>query len=241
MERKKGWIFPAVVAALAVYACLLSALRAVPAAQASAACADVPVCVVIDAGHGGEDGGAVSADGVRESELNLAIALRVRDLLNLFGVRTRMIRTTDTAVYSSGCTSIAEKKTSDLKNRTQAVNETPNALLVSIHQNFFPEDKYHGAQVFYAATDGSEALAAQLQSALRAGVDPENHRQPKPVQGVYLMEHIGCTGVLVECGFLSNAPEAALLQQPDHQKRLAAAICGVLRQYLTEEEQNDEV
>lgn len=241
MACKRHWGFPIVMTVIVVYACLMSVLRMNAVAQPAAVQLTSDVCVVIDAGHGGEDGGAVSAGGVRESDINLSVALRVRDLLALCGVCPRMIRTEDTAVYSDGCAGIAEKKTSDLKNRAQMVNETPGALLLSIHQNYFPEGQYHGAQVFFAETAGSAHLADALQSALRAALDPQNHRQSKRAQGVYLMEHIRCTAVLVECGFLSNAAEADRLQQPDYQKKLTAAICGALTQYLSEEGADDEV
>ena len=128
--------------------------------------------VVLDAGHGGEDGGATGVSGTSEAALNLDISLRLRDLLRLCGVRVSMIRETDTAVYSDGCRTISEKKVSDIKNRTETVNQTENALLLSVHQNFFTEGKYHGAQVFYAKTPGSQTLAEQLQANLRAGQPP---------------------------------------------------------------------
>ena len=187
-------------------------------------------CIVIDAGHGGEDGGAVSCTGVNESQINLEIALRLDDFLHLMGHRTLMLRTEDISLHSDGCTTISEKKVSDLKNRVRRVEEIPNALLVSIHQNQFSQSKYHGAQVFFAPTDGSEALAEQLQEALRVAVDPQNRRKCKKADSVYLMNKITCPGVLVECGFLSNPTEEAKLRDPTYQKKLAAAIgCAVSR------------
>lgn len=195
--------------------------------------------VVLDAGHGGEDGGATGVSGTSEAALNLDISLRLRDLLRLCGVRVSMIRETDTAVYSDGCRTISEKKVSDIKNRTETVNQTENALLLSVHQNFFTEGKYHGAQVFYAKTPGSQTLAEQLQTNLALGLEPGNRRQCKKSDGVYLMEHIGCTGVLVECGFLSNYEEEQRLLQPDYQKKLAAVIAGTLSVWLSEEHPNE--
>ena len=194
-----------------------------------------PQLVVIDAGHGGEDGGATGVSGTQESEVNLAISLRLRDLFRFVGVPTEMIRETDTAVYSDGCTTISEKKVSDLKNRVKMVNAVDRPLLVSIHQNFFTQSKYHGAQVFYAPTDGSEPLAAQLQTNLAQYLEPSNRRQCKRADGVYLMEHIGCPAVLIECGFLSNYQEEQLLTQPEYQKKLAAAIAGTISVWLAEE------
>ena len=195
--------------------------------------------LIIDAGHGGEDGGATGVSGTSEAALNLDIALRLRDLLRLCGVRVSMIRETDTAVYSDGCRTISEKKVSDIKNRTETVNQTENALLLSVHQNFFTEGKYHGAQVFYAKTPGGQTLAEQLQANLALGLEPGNRRQCKKSDGVYLMEHIGCTGVLVECGFLSNYEEEQRLLQPEYQKKLAAVIAGTLSVWLSEEHPNE--
>ena len=192
--------------------------------------------VVIDPGHGGEDGGATGVSGTREAELNLDISLRLRDLLSLAGCRTRMVRQTDTAVYTGPCASISEKKVSDLKNRVRLVNETPQALLVSIHQNFFSEGRYDGAQVFYAATPGSAGLAERAQQALRDALDPDNRRACKRAASVYLMEKIHCTGILVECGFLSNYAEEQRLLDAQYQKRLAAALAGAITGFLTEGE-----
>ena len=197
--------------------------------------------VVIDAGHGGEDGGAVSAAGLRESTVNLAISLRVRDLLAFCGIETRMIRETDRSVYDDGCGSVMEKKVSDLKNRVKAVNETPNAVLLSIHQNHFSEPKYHGAQVFFSASKGSTALAEIMQDCLRVTLEPENRRMCKPAASVYLMQHIDCPGILVECWFLSNPAEAERLAAEAYQKQLSAAICGGMIRWLTAEKESHEV
>ena len=117
--------------------------------------------VVIDAGHGGIDGGATSCTGSLESHINLEIATRLNDLLHLLGVNTHMIRNSDISVYTSG-TSIAEKKASDLKERVRIINQTENAFLISIHQNYFPQNQYHGAQVFYRSTEESKNFATEL-------------------------------------------------------------------------------
>ena len=226
---KKAAIF-AVCAVLALTVLLVCGYSAEMLSRSAPAFSDNnPVTVVIDAGHGGEDGGASSKSGVLESTINLEIAGITNDLLRFAGVRTQ-----DVSVYTEGG-SIQQKKVSDLKNRVKLVESTPNALLLSIHQNFFPETKYHGAQVFYAKTPGSEALAEDMQAVLRACVDSSNHRRAKPSQAVYLMDKISCTGVLVECGFLSNELEAERLTQKDYQQRLAGAICGALCAYLETE------
>lgn len=187
--------------------------------------------IVIDAGHGGEDGGAVSCSGRNESNYNLQIALRVNDLLHLLGYDTVMIRSTDTSVYTAGET-ISQKKVSDLKQRVRIVNRTNNALLLSIHQNTFPEGKYSGAQVFFARTPGSEELAKQLQDDLVSALNPGSSRKAKQGSGIYLLDKIGATGVLVECGFLSNQQEEAKLRTPDYQKKLCCVISTGLARFL---------
>lgn len=194
--------------------------------------ADLPVTVVLDAGHGGEDGGAVSKDGVRESRLNLEITLRLNDLLHLIGRETRLIRSGDFSVYDSGAATVAEKKVSDLKNRVRMVNEVPGALLVSIHQNMFEQSKYHGTQIFYAPDAESRALAEALQALTAETLDPSNHRAAKPADTVYLMNNIHCPGILIECGFLSNPEECARLCTEDYQKQLSLVIAGGLTDYL---------
>lgn len=188
-------------------------------------------CIVIDAGHGGEDGGATSCTGRLESGYNLDIALRLNDLLHLLGYDTRMIRTADTAIYTKGET-IAQKKVSDLKERVRIVEETQSSLLLSIHQNTFPDGRYSGAQVFYADTPGSRDLAEQLQTNLVTTVNPGSNRKCKKSDGVYLMEHISRPGVLIECGFLSNAEEEAKLRSATYQKRLCCVIAATVSQNL---------
>lgn len=189
-------------------------------------------CVVIDPGHGGEDGGATSCTGRMESEYNLAISRRLDDLLHLLGYQTRMTRKSDVSIYTTGDT-IARKKISDLKERVRIVKETDNALLVSIHQNQFSDSRYSGAQVFYANTPGSQELGRQLQTQLVSVLNPGSNRKSKPISGVYLMENINCTGVLIECGFLSNPREEARLRDSDYQKRLCCVIAAVISQHLS--------
>lgn len=184
--------------------------------------------VVLDPGHGGEDGGAVSPNGVRESKLNLSISLRTRDLLRFLGVSVVMTRETDVSIHNPEAGTISEKKVSDLKNRVRIVSEIPNAVLISVHQNMFAESKYSGTQAFYAETEGSRSLAERLQALVASGVEPSNHRQAKPCENVYLLSHITCPAVLVECGFLSNPREEALLQTAAYQKKLAAVIVAGL-------------
>lgn len=189
--------------------------------------------IIIDAGHGGIDGGATSCSGILESTYNLDVCLRLDDLFHLLGYETRMIRTTDISVYTKGET-IAQKKISDLKERVRIVNETENALLLSIHQNNFTEPEYSGAQVFFRPEQQSQLWASKMQEQLRNGVDSENRRQPKEIpEDIYLMSHVDCPAILVECGFLSNPEEDQLLQTPDYQSRLAVVLMGTCLEHWT--------
>lgn len=187
--------------------------------------------VVIDAGHGGIDGGATSCTGALESGINLQIALRLNDLLHLLGYDTVMIRSTDTSVYTQGET-IASQKVSDLKERVRIVNETANAILVSIHQNTFGDSRYSGAQVFYASTEGSRALAELLQSSLCQTLNPGSSRACKSGQSIYLLHNITKTGILIECGFLSNPAEEAKLRDDGYQQRLCCVIAAGLEDFF---------
>ena len=188
--------------------------------------------VVLDAGHGGSDGGAVSCTGARECEINLAITQRLDDLLHLLGCPTLQLRQGDTDLASADAASISEKKVTDLKNRVARINQQADAVLVSIHQNQFSQSQYRGAQVFYATNAESRAFAALMQQNLRAGLDPANKRECKPGSGIFLLEKIECPGILVECGFLSNPSEEALLRSKDYQKRLAAVLAGSITAFL---------
>lgn len=187
--------------------------------------------IVIDAGHGGEDGGAVSCTGVKESSINLAIAGKLNDLLHLLGWKTRMIRTTDISVYTSG-DNLAQKKVSDLKERVRIVSETENPVLVSIHQNTFSDPRYSGAQLFYNKETESRELANALQAQFCTVLNPRSKRQSKSAEGIYLMEHVPCTAVLIECGFLSNPGEEAMLRSGAYQQKIACVIASGIGNHL---------
>lgn len=185
------------------------------------------VPVILDAGHGGEDGGAVSVTGVPESRINLEIVLRLRDALALYGVSPVVLREEDISLHDPEASTLREKKRSDLKNRVRAVEAVEGGTLLSIHQNSYPGNQYRGAQVFYAPTGWSRKLAELLQTALREELQPDNDRKAKPIpESVYLMNHVSCPAVLVECGFLTNPEEEARLRDGGYQKKLAAVLAG---------------
>ncbi len=188
-------------------------------------------CVVIDAGHGGEDGGAISVSGESESNINLQIALKTNDLMRLLGLRTSMIRTDDRSVYTKGST-LSEKKISDLKERVRIINQASNPLLISIHQNYFSNERYSGLQVFYPNTQGSKELAKELQNNAKTTLNKSNNRTIKQAKGIYLMDHIDCTAALVECGFISNYQEESQLRNDAYQKKIAGLIAVTVSNYL---------
>ena len=149
-------------------------------------------------------------------------------MLTLLGCQTRMTRTNSDSMATEGET-IRARKQSDLRNRVALVNEYADAILVSIHQNHFPDSKYDGAQVFH--TRGAEELAKAMQSALTDAFSSRSRRTAKRASGIYLMEHIHCPGLLIECGFLSNPAEEQKLISPEYQKRLAAVMAAVLARF----------
>lgn len=228
---KDSLIALAFCAAFVGGACVLFGDRSVPALAPAR-----PPVLVIDAGHGGEDGGAVSPSGVTESGINLAIAQRLDLIAGLLGIDCVMLRDRDVSLHSAGAVTLREKKVSDLHNRVDAVNGIEGAVLISIHQNSYPDPRYGGAQVFYAPTDGSQALAQTLQETLRSCLDPDNTRKAKPIPDtIYLMNHVRCTAALAECGFLTNPEEEALLRSSKYQTKIAAALASGYLRSLTQE------
>ena len=183
--------------------------------------------LVLDAGHGGEDGGAVSITGVPESRINLSIVLSLRDVLGLYGVAPILLREEDISLHTGDANTLREKKRSDLKNRTAAIEAVEGGTLISIHQNTYPGSRYHGTHVFYAPTDGSQALADHVQNSIKTALQPDNERAVKRIPDtVYIMNHITCPGILIECGFLTNPAEEAMLRDPDYQRKLSAVIAA---------------
>lgn len=186
---------------------------------------------VIDAGHGGEDGGAVATDGTHESVINLQIAQRLNALLLFYGQQTAMIRTEDISIHTPGLATFRERKSSDLQNRVQFVNRQENAVLISIHQNSLPSvPTVHGAQAFYNTQDGSQELAERIQYALNTTVNRNNKKNIRSIpDSIYLMKHSNVPSVLVECGFLSNASETEKLKLRSYQIELSTAmLSGIL-------------
>lgn len=191
--------------------------------------------VILDAGHGGEDGGAVAPDGTTEKELNLKISNCIAAYFELFGVPYIPVRTIDTSVCDPGLTSIRERKRSDILNRFSLINNTPDSILLSIHQNMFSAAKYCGTQVFYAGKQESSALlASEIRKSVLDALQPENHREIKPSSNsIYLLYNAKTTSVMVECGFLSNAAELERLKNDAYDSQMSYYIFKGLLNYLT--------
>lgn len=218
------------VMAVALVYTALGAQSALPASKTSGL-ADEKRTFILDPGHGGEDGGAVSGDGTSESNLNLRIAEKLYFLFRFCGQSCGMTRNSDVSVYSSGSDTLHEKKVSDLKNRVSMVNQTSCAFLISIHQNFLPSSSVHGAQVFYNTQSSAKETGLQIQNCLNETVNGARKKAAKPISPtIYLMKNIQKPGVLIECGFLSNPAETEKLKSPAYQTLLAASIVsGTLR------------
>ncbi len=190
--------------------------------------------VVIDAGHGGDDPGKVGINGANEKDVNLEIARLVKQYLEMSDVEVVMTRESDAGLNDADA---SNKKAQDMKRRIALIEETAPALTVSIHQNSYPEEYVHGAQVFYytGSTQG-QRLAEHIQGQLVERVDPENKRQVKANDSYYLLKKTGVPIVIVECGFLSNSAEAEKLCTPEYQQRVAWAIHMGILEYLNENE-----
>lgn len=186
--------------------------------------------VVIDPGHGGIDGGAISVLGDEEQEINLNISLKLRDKLKEKGIGVVMTRETDVGLYGE---SDSNKKVADMKARCSLINEVNPDLMVSVHQNNYSSEGVKGAQVFYYShsVEGEKA-AVILQNHLRENLNKENERKAKKNDNYYILINVKCPAVIAECGFLSNYSEAELLITDDYQDKVAQALCDGICEYL---------
>ena len=204
--------------------------EALPAAKLDAAAEHI---LVIDPGHGGLDGGASAGDGTAESAINLQIALRMEALAKLTGVKCRLTRRTEALDYPAELDTVHEKKVWDQNTRVTIINNTPGAVLFSVHQNRFPDPRPSGTEVLYAKTPGSRELAELTHEKLTACLCPENRRVAAPAgESIYLMKQVGCPAILVECGFLSNYEEARRLESAEYQKLVAAVLIASYFEYI---------
>ena len=188
--------------------------------------------VVIDSGHGGNDPGKIAADGTQEKDINLAIAQKLQTYLEAADVHVIMTRTTDSGLYDENA---SNKKVQDMKNRIALMEDSNADLIISIHQNSYSDSAIHGAQVFYYTTSSaSKTLAEALQEILITKLDPKNHRQAKANDSYYLLKKTTKPIVIVECGFLSNPTEAALLKSDSYQDEIAWVLHLGILQHLNQ-------
>lgn len=188
------------------------------------------ICVVIDAGHGGDDPGKVGVNGAKEKDINLKIALILKKYLEEEGIEVVLTRETDQGLYDAGA---SNKKVQDMKRRIEMIEKEGPAITVSIHQNSYPAENVHGAQVFYYSTSAEgKRLAESIQEQMITCLDPENRRSVKANESYYLLKKTDIPIVIVECGFLSNGEEAEKLCDEDYQDRAAWAIHMGIMRYL---------
>ena len=191
--------------------------------------------IVVDAGHGGEDGGAVASDGVMEADINLKIALKLQNLLEQSGATVILTRSDENAIYNLDKKTLRDKKNSDIKNRVKIGNNSSADIFVSIHLNKIPQSEYYGWQTFFK--DGSEEgkrLATCIQNNLNEAIQKENKRVPLKINNVYIIKHVEIPISIVECGFLSNPEEREQLEDNSYKNKLAWGIYNGVMDYFVE-------
>lgn len=221
------------IAVMTVFS-LLGTFAPQPRAVFSDAHRSQPITVVIDPGHGGEDGGACTYGGLAEKELNLLIANDLYLMLSSAGISSVMTRSDDVLLYDPDADFQGHKKSMDLAARLRIAREVPGGILISIHMNAFPESKYGGLQVYFSGnSEGGADLAATVQAKNKELLDPHNSRTIKRAgKNIYLLDRFEGTGVLIECGFLSNPRDRANLNDPEYRRKLATVIFFSIVEYL---------
>ena len=191
--------------------------------------------VIVDAGHGGDDGGAIGIDGTVEKDINLDIALKLEKILKFYGFNVIMTRTQDVMTCDDGLDSLRKRKISDIHNRFELMRKNPDAIFISVHQNKFEDSSQHGTQVFYSGNDErSKELAEAIQTSVTLTLQRKNDRVVKKSgSGIYLLYHAKIPAVLVECGFISNSDEGKKLKDESYRMKLAILIADGLLKYLS--------
>ncbi len=199
--------------------------------------------IIIDAGHGGEDGGAIADDGTLEKNLNLQISLKLNEIMSVLGYKTKQIRTTDTDLHETGDT-IRQRKISDIRNRFEIMNNGGNCLYISIHQNKFSDNSIKGAQIFYSPNENeSKALAKFIQKSISSQLQKDNNRViKKSGTDIFLLYNATKPTVMVECGFISNANDLYNLKNAEYQNQMALSIAmGILNYNISEVNNGSEI
>lgn len=196
---------------------------------------ETKIKVVIDAGHGEPDGGAVSKDGIKESELNLQIAQKLKAKLEELNIEVIMTRENSNNISNleEAQKTIREIKTTDLNNRVKIANESGASMLVSIHMNKFEDSRYRGWQTFYSkSSEEGKKLAENIQEAIGEVIQLDNKRKALKIEGIKIIDKSQIPAVIVECGFLSNTEECNLLQDENYQEKMAEGIKIGIQKYL---------
>ena len=189
--------------------------------------------IIIDAGHGNPDGGAVSKNGVVEADINLKIALKLQNLLEQSGATVILTRSDENGIYDVDKTTLKQKKISDIKNRVKIGNSSSADIFISIHLNKIPEEQYSGWQTFYKKNnEEGKKLSTEIQSNLKEAIQKENNRVAKEIDNVYIVKNVEIPLTIVECGFLSNTEEEKELQEDNYQNRLAWGIYNGINDYF---------
>lgn len=187
--------------------------------------------LVIDAGHGGIDGGAIGADGSRESDINLAIALRLRAACDFFGLDSVMTRVDDSRANDA----FTYSEHAELVYRTEVANSVENGVLMSIHQNYYPTAQPSGPQVLYSDNDNSKRFGQLTHFNLVNNLDPESRRLPEPDNtNIFVLKNARCPAILVECGFVSNHTDITKLTSGQYQTALSTVLMASFIQYTND-------
>lgn len=229
-----------IVAIITAFLIILSAMLYLTfmANSSAAEASSMPITqktVIVDAGHGGDDGGAIGIDGTVEKDINLDIALKLEKILKFYGFNVIMTRTQDVMTCDDGLDSLRKRKISDIHNRFELMRKNPDAIFISVHQNKFEDSSQHGTQVFYSGNDErSKELAEAIQTSVTLTLQRKNDRVVKKSgSGIYLLYHAKIPAVLVECGFISNSDEVKKLKDESYRMKLAILIADGLLKYLS--------
>ena len=236
--RRKICMFWIVFSCLALcFVSLIGVFSQIQQSEPTLASYSATPIVIIAAGHGGMDGGAMGVDGQIEKEINLSIALKLDTMLRAYGFETILTRNSDVSIHSADAKTVRQQKSSDLKNRLKLLEDTSSGILISIHQNKYSQSSACGTQVFYGRNrPESKELAEMLQKTITGYLQPENKREIKQAtKDIYLLYQATKPAVMVECGFLSNAAEAEKLTDGEYQDQIAFSICTALMNCLADQ------
>ena len=229
--KRQGGALYYFICVLCVCTTMILLMSAFNEKDAEMSSANNELTIVIDAGHGGEDGGAVAPDGTLEKDLNLCIAQKLNTLLQCAGYKTQMIRESDISINDSDASTTREIKVSDMHNRLAIYNSSEYNIVVGIHQNKFEQSKYNGTQIFYSKNNqDSNILAESVRNSVVSLLQPENTRELKPADSnIYLLHNAKVPAIITECGFISNQEELQKLKDDSYQQKMAFSIfCGIL-------------